>query len=159
MWSTLWASYQILKFADCACAGNAGNVFFPPPRVINPDMYHGTYVTQESWCMPGSLTSGFLWSRWWGERSRHSRRMRNPQFYVSGKRTMAVVVTVLWPQCVNLQEPCIVTRYCKWHDNDKIRTVMMTSSNGSFFRVTGPLCGEVIGNEWIPLPKASDAVL
>ena len=38
--------------------------------------------------MPGSLTSGFLWSRWRGKRSRHSRRMRSPQFYVSGKRPM-----------------------------------------------------------------------
>ena len=27
--------------------------------------------------------------RWRGKRSRHSRRMRNPQFYVSGKRPMA----------------------------------------------------------------------
>ena len=27
--------------------------------------------------------------RWRGKRSRHSRRMRNPQFYISGKRTMA----------------------------------------------------------------------
>ena len=36
----------------------------------------------------GSLTSGFLWSRWRGKRSRHSRRMRNPQFHVSGKRPM-----------------------------------------------------------------------
>ena len=27
----------------------------------------------------------FLWRRWRGKRSRHSRRMRNPQFYVSGK--------------------------------------------------------------------------
>ena len=35
------------------------------------------------WCISGSLTSGFLWSQWWGIRSRHSRRMRNPQFYVS----------------------------------------------------------------------------
>ena len=35
--------------------------------------------------MPGSLTSGFLWSRWRGRRSRHSRRMCNPHFYVSGK--------------------------------------------------------------------------
>ena len=34
------------------------------------------------------LTSGFLWSRWRDKRSRHSRRMRNPQFYVSGKRPM-----------------------------------------------------------------------
>ena len=31
------------------------------------------------------LTSGFLWNRWWGKRSRHSRRMRNPQSHVSGK--------------------------------------------------------------------------
>ena len=35
------------------------------------------------------LTSGFLWSRWRGKRSRHSRRMCNPQFYVSGKRPIA----------------------------------------------------------------------
>ena len=28
--------------------------------------------------------------RWRGKRSRHSRRMRNPQFYVSGKRPMEV---------------------------------------------------------------------
>ena len=28
-----------------------------------------------------------LW--WWGKRSRHSRHMRNPQIYVSGKRPIA----------------------------------------------------------------------
>ena len=39
-------------------------------------------VTHVLWCMPGSLSSGFLWSRWRGKRSRHSRRMRNPQFYI-----------------------------------------------------------------------------
>ena len=32
--------------------------------------------------MPGSLIGGFLLSRWRGKCSRHSRRMRNPQFYV-----------------------------------------------------------------------------
>ena len=31
---------------------------------------------------------GIANSRWWGKRSRHSRRMRNPQFCVSGKRPM-----------------------------------------------------------------------
>ena len=36
--------------------------------------------------MPGSLSSGFLCSLWRGKRSRHSRHIRNPQFYVSGKR-------------------------------------------------------------------------
>ena len=62
--------------------------FSPQLRVSDPDMHHGTCVTHVSWCMPGSLSSGFLSSRWWGKRSRHSRRMRNPQFYVSGKRPM-----------------------------------------------------------------------
>ena len=36
---------------------------------------------------------------------------------------------------------------------------MMTSSNGSIFRVTGPLCGEFTGSRWIPRTKASDAEL
>ena len=62
--------------------------FSPPPRVSDPDMYHGTCVTHVPWCMPGSLTSGFYWSWRRGKRSRYSRRMRNPQFYVSGKRPM-----------------------------------------------------------------------
>ena len=34
---------------------------------------------------------------------------------------------------------------------------MMTSSNGNFYRVIGPLCGEFTGHRWIPLSKASDA--
>ena len=37
--------------------------------------------------------------------------------------------------------------------------IMMTSSNGNIFRVTGPLCGEFTGHRWIPLTKASDAEL
>ena len=57
----------------------------PPPRVSDPDMHHGTCVTHVPWSMSGSLTSGFLWSRWRGKRSRHSRLIHNPQFYVSGK--------------------------------------------------------------------------
>ena len=85
-----WTSCQIRKNVGCTCAGNAGNVF-PAPRVSDPDMHHGTCVTHVSWFMSGSLSSGFLWT-WWGKRSRHSRRMRNPQFYASGKRPMAHAV-------------------------------------------------------------------
>ena len=62
----------------------------PPPRVSDPDMHHGTCVTHVPWCMPASLTSGFAWSRWRGKRSRHSRRMRNPQLYVFGKRPIPI---------------------------------------------------------------------
>ena len=60
----------------------------PPPRVSVPDMHHDTCVMHGSWCMPVSLSSGFLWSRWWRKCSRHSRCMRNPQFCVSRKRPM-----------------------------------------------------------------------
>ena len=34
---------------------------------------------------------------------------------------------------------------------------MMTSSNGSIFRVTGHLYGEFTGTRWVPHTKASDA--
>ena len=37
--------------------------------------------------------------------------------------------------------------------------VMMTSSNGNFFRVTGHLCGEFSSHRWIPSTKAIDADL
>ena len=63
--------------------------FSPPPRVSDPDMHHGMCMMHVPWCMSGSLTNGFLWSRCRGKLSRHSRRMRNPQSYVSGKRPMA----------------------------------------------------------------------
>ena len=66
-----------------------------PPLVSDPDMHHGTCLTHVAWCMSGSLTSGFLWNRWRGKRSRHFRRMRNPQFCVSGKRPIGPYATSL----------------------------------------------------------------
>ena len=100
-----WASYQIRTIVGCACAGNAGNVS-PPPRLSDPDMHHGTCVTRVSWCMSGSLSSRFHLSRWRGKRSRHSRRMRNPQVCVSGRRPMTriildycpIILTIPWSQ-------------------------------------------------------------
>ena len=69
---------------------HAPGAFSPPPRVSNPDMHHGTCMTHAPWSVPWSLTNDYLWNRWRGKRSRHSRCMRNPQFYVSGKRPMGV---------------------------------------------------------------------
>ena len=46
-------------------------------------------------------------------------------------------------------------QYVKW----LYIAIMMTSSNGNVFRVTGPLCGEFTGHRWIPIIKASDAEL
>ena len=72
----------LTRYAELRVAHAPGmpGTFSPLPRVSDPDMHHGTCVTHVPWCMPGSLTSGFLWSQWRGKRSRHSRRMRNPQF-------------------------------------------------------------------------------
>ena len=36
---------------------------------------------------------------------------------------------------------------------------MIKSSNGNMFHVTGPLCGEFTGHQWIPLTKASGVEL
>ena len=53
------------------------------PLVNDPGMHRGAWVTHVPWCLSGSLTRGG------GEkRSRHSRCMRNPQFYVPGMRPM-----------------------------------------------------------------------
>ena len=82
-------------------------------------------VTHVPWCMSRSLTSGFLWSRWRGKRSRPSRRMRNPQLYVSGKRPMlgshghtffnhsAIMATRSDGGCEKI--PSISIRF-KWHN-------------------------------------------
>ena len=51
-----WASCQIPKIAGAHAPGMPGT-FSPPPEASDPDMHYGT------WCMPESLTSGFLWSR------------------------------------------------------------------------------------------------
>ena len=60
-----------------------------------------TSITARAWrtcrdALLGSLTSSLLWSRWRGKRSRHSRCMRNPQFYVSGKRPIQSIA--VWPE-------------------------------------------------------------
>ena len=73
--------------------------FPPPPRFSDPDMHHGTCVTHVPWCKSGSLTSDFIWNRWRGKRSRHSRCMRNLRFCVSGKRSIRAALCLnrdLW---------------------------------------------------------------
>ena len=78
---------RYVKFRIVYAPGMLG-MFSPLPRVSDHDMHHGTCVTHVPRCIPGLLTSGFLWSQWWGKRSRHSRRMHNAQFHVSGKRSI-----------------------------------------------------------------------
>ena len=86
----LWPHGPLTRYAILRVAHAPGmpGKFSSPPRVSDHDMHHGTCVTHAPWCMPGSLTTGSLWSRRWGKRSRHSRRMRNPPFWVSDKRPL-----------------------------------------------------------------------
>ena len=81
---------RYLKLRVAHAPGIPGT-FSPPPQVCDPNMHHGTCVTHVACCIPRSLTRGFLWSRWRGKCSRHSWRMWNPQFYISGKRSMVLI--------------------------------------------------------------------
>ena len=63
-----FARYAKLRVAH---APGMPATFSPTLPVRDPDMHHGTCVTHVPWCMSGSLTSGFLWSRWRGKRSRY----------------------------------------------------------------------------------------
>ena len=112
--------------------------FSPPPCVSNPDMQHGTCVTHVSWCMPGSLTSSFLWSRLRGKPSWHSRRMRSPQYYVSGKRSKACrLIYVSW-----------ILGYLLQYDLDQTALFVLISKQGIIDNIIFPpmhLTGESKG--------------
>ena len=102
---------------------------FPPqPRVSDPDMHHGTCVTHVPWYIPISLTSGFLWSRLQGKRSRHSRRMRSPQDYLSDK----------WPMVkIKLQRLCERKSTSDYHRVSKgCRSVIWWDLNHTVITVT-----------------------
>ena len=61
---------------------------------------------------------------------------------------------------------CIFVTFLEIKEGDLLKcalykhnNIMMTSSNGNIFRVTGHLRGEFTGPWWIPHTKASDAEL
>ena len=120
-----WASCQIPKIAR-TCAGNAGNVF-PATAVSDPDIHHGT--CREA-CRDRWLTVSFEIGD--GEkRSRHSRCMRNPQLYVSGKRPMGPNVT---------QIPIYVQQEYSPIDVEKFRALWQLSAICRNLRVIRDQC-------------------
>ena len=80
------ASCQIRKIVGCACTGNAGSVF---PATVGKRSRHASRHVRDAraemhagvanWRFPLSSRE---------KHSRHSWRMRNPQFYVSGKKSI-----------------------------------------------------------------------
>ena len=86
---TVWAFYRIRKIAGCACTENAGNIFPAIDFKGDRSLAIPACITVHVWrtCRDACRIADL---QWLGERSRHSQRMRNPQFYVSGKRPIAV---------------------------------------------------------------------
>ena len=86
--AVLWRdSYQIRKIAVCACAENAGN-FPPPPTSKKTASKRSRHASRHVRHTRAVMHVGIANPRWWVKRSRHSRRMRDQQFHVSGKRPM-----------------------------------------------------------------------
>ena len=88
-----WTTCQIRKIQNCGLRMRREcrkrfprHRFQRKPLVYDP----GMHVTHVPWCISGSLIRDGG-----GKRSRHSRRMRNPKFCVSGKRFKSVRSTVI----------------------------------------------------------------
>ena len=108
LWNAVRCHGLLIRYVELRVVHAPGmpGTFSMTPRVSDHGMHHDTCVMHVSWYMPGSLTSGFLWSRWRGKRSQHSRRIRNQQIYVSGK-TITRLILDLRP--ANESRPYFVT--------------------------------------------------
>ena len=88
-----WASYQIRKLRVAHVPGMSG-MFSPSPtstetaskrpRHASRHVRHARAV-MHGWIARAVIHGGIVNLQWRGNRSRHSRRMRNPQYYVPGK--------------------------------------------------------------------------
>ena len=108
-----------------AYAPGMPRTFSPPPRVSDSDIHHGTCATHVPWCMPGSLTRGLLWNWWRGNSFRHSRRMRKPRFYVSGRRTMWRRPNASLSWCHSLvHSSSLQLVVCNSHNTDRLVSVL-----------------------------------
>ena len=83
--------------------------------------------------------------------------------FVSARLTKDARVSHMWIDSAMIPKVIYYSRYDTWHPGVLLlyrhMDIMMTSSNGNIFRVTGHLCGEFTGPRWIPRTKASDAEL
>ena len=64
--------------------------FSPPPTSKETASWLSRHASRHVRDARAVMRVGMAHSRWRGKPSRHSRRMRNPQFYVSGKSPMVV---------------------------------------------------------------------
>ena len=104
------------------------------PLVTDPDMRHARAV----------MHVGIANPRWRGQRSRNSRRMCNPQFYVSGKRPIESVKR--WGE-TTVQALCCQTRIEQNYEAKSISFQMTLKHACWLFRLLYRIC--ILANEHI----------
>ena len=78
--------------------------------------------------------------------------------WYSGLQLEITIATMKHTMCLNLNNSYALLIFRSCHQIST-QIIMMTSSNGNIFRVTGLLCGKFTGHRWIPHIKARDAEL
>ena len=79
IWPWLTGSSLCIRKIQIFCNGEINERIFSNPT---PDDIKKWAVMHVSRWIPRWLSRGFFWSRWRGNRSRHSRVMHNPQFFL-----------------------------------------------------------------------------
>ena len=111
------ARYAILWVAH---APEMPGTSFPPLRVSDPDVHHGTCVTHVPWCMPEIANQGFYFKIGGGENvpGIPGTTLRNLQCWVSGKRPM-LSISFYTQQlsswlCMTLQKTCDISAVSRY---------------------------------------------
>ena len=68
--------------------------FPPPPTSKETASYRSRHAPRHVRHARALMHVGIAYPRWRGKRSRHSRRMRKPQFYVSDRRPMTKPIPI-----------------------------------------------------------------
>ena len=95
--SIKWATYQIRQLRIVRAPGMP-RTFSLPPTSKETTSKRSRHASRHVRDARAVMHVGIANPRWREKRSKHSRRMRNPQFYVSGKRPMPTVLT--YDQCI-----------------------------------------------------------
>ena len=85
LWHRPLVRYVKLRFAH---APGILGTFSPSPTSKRTASLRSRHTSRHVRHARAVMAVGIAIPCWRGKRSRHSRRMRNPQFYVSGKRSM-----------------------------------------------------------------------
>ena len=107
----------LTRYVDLRVAHAPGmpGTFSPPPTSKETPSKWSRHASRHVRHARAVMHVGIAKPRWRRKRSRHSRRMRNPQFYVSGKRPMIKISDDIW-HCLP-DELVHTSVYLNWFGN------------------------------------------